>query len=268
MQTPLALLQPDARNPLIRGLVHLVSALNAGEYRLYFVPSYRAYMYLNLSEPLTLRRLAGQYEKQKRLILNRYLKPGMTFVDVGANLGDYTIIASRLVGSRGRVVAFEPDPGNSSWLSKSITKNQLANVEVRHEALSDRDGEANLFLGEVSGWHTLKEGQLPREAGMVSVRTVRLDSLNFERMDLVKVDVEGAEYEVVQGAVEQLKRHRPMLLIDLHPTRGANIKGVISTLRQLEYDVMGLDDRGGFRPYADHICEIAAIPSVAYRRAN
>jgi FkbM family methyltransferase len=260
MISPRLFLQADATNPIVRAFVRAVSKANKGKYRCYFVPSYGCFMYLNLSEPLTLRRLFGQYEKEKRKILNRYLQTGMTFVDIGANLGDYSLIAARLVGQTGKVIAFEPDPSNYGWLKKTIEKNGLKNVEIRQEALSDRDGQATLFLGETSGWHTLKQGQLSSEKGEVLVRTKRLDSMMLERLDIVKVDVEGAEFEVLQGAKEQIRKHKPVLFIDLHPTMGADIRGSLNTLRELDYAIYGINSRGGFRAYADHILEIVAIP--------
>jgi FkbM family methyltransferase len=258
MTTARTLLRADAANPLVRALVRAVSKANNHRYRLCYVPAYRSFLYLNLSEPLTLRRLLGQYEKQKFRLMRAYLKPGMTFVDVGANLGDYTFVASRLVRG-GKVVAFEPDPSNYSWLSKSIERNRVANVDLRQEALSDRRGQATLFLGEVSGWHTLKPGQLSGERGAVTVRTTRLDDLVLDRIDLVKIDVEGAEFEVLQGAKEQLRRHRPIVLVDLHPTKGADIPGVLRTLRELDFEVHAIDPQGRFVPYTDQ-WELAAVP--------
>lgn len=260
MITAKSLFLSDASNPIVRALVRVVSKANNSKYRAYYVPRYGCFMYLNLSEPLTLRRLLGRYEMPVFRLINWYLKPGMVFVDVGANLGDYTLIASRLVGDGGKVVSFEPDPSNYAWLTKSIARNAFVNIEARQEALSDQDGEATLFLGDVSGWHTLKAVQRPSARGEVTVKTRKLDNVLFDRIDLMKIDVEGAEFDVISGARESLARHRPVLIIDLHPTKGADIPGLLQLLIELQYRIYGLTPRGECVPYAEHLLEIIAAP--------
>lgn len=258
--TARAIFDTSTANPIVRAVVRSVSAANNGRYRRFYVPAYRAYMYLNLSEPLALRRLLGRYERPKMEFFRRHLKPGMTFVDVGANLGDFSLVASRLVGNSGRVISFEPDPGNCQWLRESIAKNELANVELREEALSNTEGQATFFLGDVSGWHTLKGGQLQHEKGRITVATRRLDSLGLDRIDVMKIDVEGAELEVLQGAHESLRRCRPLLLIDLHPHMGADVAAVAAMLRELGYQLHTYVGHGKARPFSTHEGEVFAVP--------
>ena len=255
-----AFCRPDTKNLIIRAFVYIVSWVNNGKYRLFFIPSYKSFMYLNLSEPLTIRRIFGQYERSKVEFLKRYLREGMVFIDVGASLGDFSIIASRLIGQSGRVVAYEPDPSNCLFLNKCVKKNKLKNVQIMEEALANKDGFASLYLGNVSGWHTLKKGKLDCEKGKINVKTRRLDSINLSRMDLMKIDVEGAEFDVIQGAERQIKKFSPVLLIDLHPLMGANIDGLMEFLYNFGYKIYGFDSQHKLRPYNENDTEVAALP--------
>jgi FkbM family methyltransferase len=255
-----AFFHADASNPIVRTIVRSVSTANNGKYRLYYVPGYRCFMYLNLSEPLTLRRLCGRYERPKIDYFKRLLRPGMVFVDVGANLGDFSLIASRLIGAAGKVVAFEPDPENYGWLSKSIKRNKLSNIELRAEALSNEDGQASFFLSQVSGWHTLKKDQLSNEKQEIVVPTRRLDGVPLDRLDVMKIDVEGAEFEVLQGAREQISRFNPTIFIDLHPAMGADVDGCLNMLRALGYNIFGFDGHGRCREYREQDGEVVALP--------
>lgn len=252
----------ETRNPFVRAVVRSVSLANRGRYRLYYVPAYRCFMYLNLSEPLTLRRLVGQYERTKMGLFRRCVKGGMVVVDVGANLGDFTLVAARAVGPSGKVVAFEPDPQNFGWLIKSVERNAFKNIEIRQEALSASEGVAPFFLSDVSGWHTLKAGQisLSGERAPITVRTRPLDTLTLDRLDVVKIDVEGAEYEVLSGAERHLAQFRPLLFVDLHASMGADVEGVSRMLRGLNYKLYGIGNHGRLRDRIDPNGELLAVP--------
>lgn len=260
-----AIFRYEAGNPIIRAVVRSISFANRGRYRLYYVPGYRCFMYLNLSEPLTLRRLVGQYERSKMELFRQWVKEGMAVVDVGANLGDFTFVAAKAVGPTGKVVAFEPDPQNIRWLTKSVIRNGFKNIEVRQEALSVAEGTAPFFLSDVSGWHSLKgaETMPPGERASITVQTRPLDALAFDRMDVVKVDVEGAEYEVLCGAERHLKTFRPLLFVDLHASMGADVAGVTRILHDLNYKLYGIGNNGRLREHIDPDGEIVGIPPAA-----
>lgn len=263
MRTPIA--SNEGHNPLIRALVRSVSLANRGRYRLYYVPAYRCFMYMNLSERLTLRRLVGQYERAKMGLFRRCVKQGMVVVDVGANLGDFTLVAAKATGPGGNVVAFEPDPQNVGWLTKSVERNGFKNVEIRREALSANETLALLFLSDVSGWHTLNVGQIPLsgERPPITVQTRPLDTLTLDRLDVVKIDVEGAEYEVLCGAGQHLQRFHPLLFVDLHASMGANVDGVIQNLRGLGYRLYGIGNDGRLHDRVDPNGELVAVPPTA-----
>jgi FkbM family methyltransferase len=146
----------------------------------------------------------------------------MTFVDIGVNKGDFSLQAARLMGDRGTVHAFEPEPQNCAWIRRSIARNGYSCITLHELALSDSEATADLHLGSTSGTHTLVPGVPRRAGGVVGVRTRRLDDVLAEagctEVDVVKIDVEGAEEAVLRGAESTLLGGpRLALLIDLHP---------------------------------------------------
>jgi FkbM family methyltransferase len=154
--------------------------------------------------------------------VGRFLAPGSTFVDIGANIGDFTLLAARVMGDEGLVLAFEPSRENIRWLEESVRANGYGCVRVLPLALSDHDGEAELHLSGARGRHTLKPYKWLEEVGSETVPLRTLDGVleeqGVERVDVVKIDVEGGEVEVLHGADRTLSVDRPMtLLLDLHP---------------------------------------------------
>lgn len=197
-------------------------------------------IYLNIKESkMMLRRALGCYEPSKHQALKQFLRPGATFVDVGCNKGDFSLLASRLVGPQGRVLAFEPHPENCRWIRRSIEKNEYDNMALYERALSDVNGIAQLHLGEKSGFHTLLAGKPKRDKGTIEVQTQRLDDLlaevRFDRpIDAIKIDVEGAEMQVLRGARETISRNPNIIVfLDIHPLLGVNPEEVCDYLRGL-----------------------------------
>lgn len=140
-----------------------------------------------------------------------YLKPGMTFIDVGANIGYYTALGALLVGTQGRVVAFEPSAYAFEKLSSMAAKSGLTQVTTIHAGLSDAAGSLKLYLGVGSNNHTptmVARGNTSE----TTVRVVRLDEeaarLGIERIDLIKIDVQGYESKVLAGATRLLRERR------------------------------------------------------------
>ena len=164
------------------------------------------WIYLNPSESrMMLERALGVYEYTEMAAAARVIRPGMTAVDVGANKGDYALMFARLVGPSGRVLAFEPDDRNLGWVRRSVRANGYRNVETFPYALADADGEALFNPGRASGWGSLVASRSGVDAEhAVPVQTRRLDSvaaeLGIPSIDVLKVDVEGAELGVLRGA--------------------------------------------------------------------
>src|SRR5262249_17938104 len=153
-------------------------------------------------------------------------------------------LAASLVGEAGRVLSFEPEPRNRYWLERSIDLNGYKNIDLFPVALSDGEGEASLYLGEIAGYHTLIPGHPERQAGTIPVRTRTLDACLQEagrtRVDMMKIDVEGAELQVLRGARGTLENNPEMILfLEIHPDVGVDPAEVRSFLGQFNFAESG-----------------------------
>jgi FkbM family methyltransferase len=168
--------------------------------------------------------ILGTSEPRVQAAIAKLVRPGMTVYDVGANVGFLAMISARLTGPGGRVLCFEPVPGNARWIEHNARLNDFGQVSVRPEALGGEDGEARFLVSSVSGWGKLESvgASTGDPAGEILVAVRRLDGLlaggALPRPDFIKMDVEGAEADVLAGARETLRRDGPTLLIELHGT--------------------------------------------------
>ena len=196
----------------------LLSWLAADRYEIYRIEG--GLIYLNLHEhPMMVQMAMGTYEPAKHAMIRRHLRPGMTFVDAGANRGYFTLQAARLVGSSGRVISIEPAPENYSYLQRSIELNGYTNTRALPIALSDRNGYADLQILGRSTEHTLAPLAHPlKDQPKITVPTATLDSVvaerQLQRVDMVKIDVQELEIEVLRGAQHTL-RANPQLVMFL-----------------------------------------------------
>jgi FkbM family methyltransferase len=156
----------------------------------------------------------GRWEPLETGIVESELKEGDVVLDIGANIGYYTLLASRRVGPSGRVFAFEPDPRNFALLRKNLRANGCTNVHVERKAVSDCSGTIRLYLDKLNkGDHTIYDvgGRHAIEVG-----AVRLDdyfSGSAGKIDLIKIDVQGAEGKVLRGMRGLLERNKQVRII-------------------------------------------------------
>lgn|SRR5208282_2060577 len=205
--------------------------------------------------------LLGTVEQEIQDVLQLWLRPEMTVYDVGANVGFITVIAARLVGEKGSVCGFEPVPMLADQATHNASLNQFQQVSIHRVALSDQDGEAvfqvskNLTMGKLVS----RDSHEPDAANELAVRKRKLDTLiateGLPEPDLVKIDVEGAEAAVLDGAAEVLRRARPALLIELHSTN----QEVARRLERLSFVGRLLGTRESVRT-GPHNATVAAVP--------
>lgn len=165
----------------------------------------------------------GTWEPFETELVLRLLEPGDTFVDIGANIGWYTLVAGLRVGAEGRVFSFEPDAENFAILRHNVRRNlrrSMARVAtLERKAASDRDGRGRIYLSDDNmGDHRIHSDGASRSSR--SIREVRLDGYfksMRRRLSLVKVDTQGAEPNVYAGFRERLLRDRPVLLSEFWP---------------------------------------------------
>lgn len=158
------------------------------------------------------------FEKEL-MFLRHFLKPGMTVIDIGANLGVYALPIAKLVGPKGRVFAYEPASEPRALLQRSRELNGAKNLEIVAAAVSDREGEANLSLGASSELNAL--GTAPGEM----VRLVNLDAEDATRgwaPDFIKIDAEGEEERIFAGGKNFFARHSPLVMMEIRAGERVN----------------------------------------------
>lgn len=154
----------------------------------------------------------GLFEPAETQLISKLLKPGDTFIDVGAHIGWYTTVASRCVGETGQVIAVEPYPQNVVALRENLEQNGSGNVRVAETALGSKLGTLTLSQGKSSGGVTALEWA--DRQGLVEVPMSTLDDIatNIEVVTLIKIDVEGWEAHVLQGAASTMLRTKHVLI--------------------------------------------------------
>lgn len=184
----------------------------------------------------------------------RTVKSGDTIVDAGANVGYYTIIGSRLVGEKGKVYAFEPDPANFALLEKNVQLNGLTNVVLERKALSNRKGTVKLFIAEQNkGDHRIyqPEGESRRS---VEVEAVRLDEYFQDHkrgIDFIKIDTQGADGLIVEGMAGLLegRADAPTIFMEFWPHglqgMGTAPAALLRTLQSSNYKLYDMNAPGG-----------------------
>lgn len=194
----------------------------------------------------------GIYEHKKAKAFAEHVSPGDAVFDIGANVGFYTVLAARRAGPRGDVTAFEPVPRNIDHLRRHVDLNNLRNVKVVQAAVAESQGTRRF-----STFEGPFEGHLDDQGG-IEVETVSVDAV-LDRGDgrppnVMKIDVEGAELQVLKGATDVLASGRPVIFLATH---GEDVhRACCSFLRDFGYSLTPLDGEtiGGAH-------EILAIPS-------
>jgi len=155
-------------------------------------------------------------------LLSKELKKDMVCLDVGGNIGYYTLFESNIVGENGKVIAIEPSPPNFQHLKKNLEIQNTKNVDAYNFAAGDKDGDINfLIYKESNGSFTIPDGEttdLPGE--IIKVQAKRLDTfldeLKINRVDFVRMDVEGYESHIIEGMKKTMELFKPMFQIEVH----------------------------------------------------
>jgi FkbM family methyltransferase len=193
--------------------------------------------------------ITGNFEPSEMSWLADNLKDDMVFIDVGANMGIYTMFAAKLVGARGRVLAIEPSEREFQRLSFHVVLNDLGNVTCLRIAAADEAGVGELKVADEakSGQNTLGKF-VSEEAEVLRMETVQMYPLDqviaeqeLARVDVIKIDVEGAELRVLCGLASTLERWHPKLLIELAPealaSQNTSPEALVEWLRQRRYEL-------------------------------
>ena len=176
------------------------------------------------------------------------IKPGMTVLEIGANIGFFTLLFSRLAGKTGRVIAFEPDPGNFRLLEKNVKVNDRGNVLCVRKAVSDKAGAERLFRSEEHhGDHRTFDSADGREA--VEIEAVAIDGFlpPGSTVDFIKMDIQGAEYSALAGMESTLRNSgRLAMLCEFSPglirRAGASPEALLAKLAGHGFSLKYLDE--------------------------
>ncbi|MBU4612096.1 FkbM family methyltransferase [Achromobacter sp. GG226] len=172
--------------------------------------------------------LVSSYEDHVTKIFQELLRPGMNVIDVGANIGYFTMLAAHLVGKEGRVCAFEPNARNVALLEASRRANDFAQVTVYPMGTSDQDGLLVLNSTYSNGTTSTAPAELEALTSARIVPAVQLDHLvlHQQRTDFIKIDIEGAEYRALKGAEQILRRDKPIVVSEFSPNAMPGMSGV------------------------------------------
>ena len=188
--------------------------------------------------------LEGGGEPQVQAALVEHLQPGMTFYDVGANLGFFSLLAARIVGVSGRVVAFEADPEIAEKLRENAVKNRFSWIAVEQQAVRANSQTTFFQRADEAQSPDRGVGHIVDEevAGAIRVPAISLDHYTREAAppDVVKCDVEGAEVEVFRGAERLLRHKRPKILCEMHSEE--NKQNLQAQFARLDYECRMLDE--------------------------
>ena len=212
----------------------------------------------------------GSWEAAETAQFLRTVKPGDTFVDAGANVGYYTIIGSRLVGAKGKVYAFEPEPQSFEMLQRNVRLNGLTNVVLEQKALSDRKGVIKLFIADQNkGDHRIYQPEGETRPSM-DIEAVRLDEYfkgQGRRVDVLKMDTQGAEGLILEGMAGLLegRTEGPTIFMEFWPhalkqmgTDPGTLVKMLHSHHYRFYDVKNSNPKLG--PTRVEPAELAAFP--------
>ena len=228
---------------------------------------------LDQTDPVASGAIAlGVYERYESELFRSKVKPDMTIIDIGANLGYYTAIASRRAGERGLVIAFEPEPNFFKILSRNISRNNMKNAICFEIAVAEKNGLTNLYLSNENKGHNsiIRSEELKTST---QVKTTTLDDFLFyqkiTKVDIIKMDIEGAEILALEGMKNTLIKHLPLLFFEFSPHSiiklNRNPVDFLSTIRKIGYSMFEINKA---RQRLDSITDfqkfIGSIPKRKY----
>ena len=183
------------------------------------------------------------YERDERAIVKKLVKKDMICLDIGANIGYYTVLLAKLAK---QVYAFEPEESNYQLLNKNILEKGNCNVAIFHTAVSDQDGVTQLYKadekhnGHYGMARTYESKWHDRNNPPVTVPTMKIDSLDL-KPNFIKMDVEGSEFYALKGMINTLERYQPIIMMEFNPPSieesGAMPEKVWSLLKGLGYQI-------------------------------
>lgn len=194
--------------------------------------------------------LYGTYAPFLTSVIEKYIKPGMIAVDIGAHIGCVALVFSRSVGGNGRIYAFEPEPHNFELLGKNVAHNRLNNVIPVRSALGEREGSVPLYLDTKNfGNMSLSRANIPNDSVGREVTVPMTTADNYFQalqVDFIKMDVQGAEGIIIKGG-RNVFRNASYILFEFWPSglenMGTNPVELLQDLRRMGFFLYIVDER-------------------------
>jgi FkbM family methyltransferase len=201
-------------------------------------------IYLNLKESRwMMERAFSVYEFWKTKLFLNVVRQGMIIVDVGVNRGYFSLLFAKLMNDKGKVLSFEPNPTSCFWFRKSIQANRYKCIKLFQYALSDKEGSAPLYCGTYSGSSSLFPS-LHTKKETITVKTRKLDNVlkdeGIDKVDILKIDVEGADLLVLKGAERLLKRQNIKLAMDVDVKSSQVRNQLFDFLKSCDFEVFSI----------------------------
>jgi FkbM family methyltransferase len=196
----------------------------------------------------------GSHERKTEDLVYKLTSRGGNVLDVGANIGVYTMLAAKRSGVSGKVISLEPVPQVFEQLSGGVRLNGYTNVLVYNVAAWEQNRVLKMFCSEAENLGSYGVDIKEEEKSAISIQAVRIDDLvvqiGLQAIDLIKIDVEGAELPVLKGAIETLRRHRPILVLEIDPNLMSrydyNVGDIWTYLKALSYECYAVGESGSF----------------------
>jgi FkbM family methyltransferase len=198
--------------------------------------------------------LFGSYELPTIRHIRSFLTPGAVCIDVGAQMGYLSLAMATSAGRTTLVHAFEPEDINAARFRENMALNNIENVQLHREAVSNIEGTLHLFLSKTAnaGTHSTLYNERTVTEESIQIPATTLDAFaratNLPRLDLIKVDVEGAEFEVIQGADSVLRTYRPRVILELcdrlQIERGLSSRQIKEFMVERHYSAYTIADDG------------------------
>ncbi len=218
---------------LVRGYLNSLefksrNLLNYDENIIKYSTDFGFTIYLNTKDPLIGKpiSLGMIYEENVTRLFEKHLSQNMTLIDVGANIGWYSLLAAHLLNDNCKIYAFEPFAANVKLLLASKINNNFNSIKVIQSATGNQFGTVAFGASGSNG--QCKEIEKNVESILVSdtVNMVRIDDIVKEKVDLIKIDIEGAEYNSLLGSINTIKNSLPVIISEFTPTAIPSVCGI------------------------------------------
>lgn len=187
--------------------------------------------------------LFGIHEPLTTNVLRGFLRRDMVCMEIGANIGYYLLLEASIIGPKGRIIAIEPAPRTFEYLRRTVSMNQLNNVDIYQCAIGNVDGTVDFVVGKFSNLnHVLSDNEKREGADVISLPSKKLgtfvEETGVKRLDLLRMDVEGYESAIVSGGLASIRRLRPSILMEVHVSAShSKTSGMLQDLREMGYQM-------------------------------